>query len=84
MAKRPYSEDPIEKIVREALDRAGITYLRDAPLDFECGDFAIEVKQFHSERAIRQLAGRTDVILIQGRAAANAFARLVGAVGPET
>jgi len=69
--------DPIEKIVADALDAAGVKYRHDDPLDFECGGFSIEVKQFHSERAIRQLAGREDVILIQGRAAAEAFARLV-------
>ena len=74
---RERKEDPIEKIVREALDSAGVIYGRDDPLDFECGGFAVEVKQFHSERTIRQLADRTDVILVQGRAAAEAFARLV-------
>ena len=70
-------EDPIEKIVCEALNSIGVTYRRDDPLDFECEGFAIEVKQFHSERTIRQLKDRTYVILVQGREAAEAFARLV-------
>ena len=38
--------DPVEMIVAAALDARGITYRHDAPLDFECGDFAIEVKAF--------------------------------------
>lgn len=70
-------EDPVEKIIREALDAKGIAYRRDDPLDFECDGFAIECKQFPSERTTRQLAGRTDVILIQGVRAAQAFAALV-------
>lgn len=75
------ADDPIERIVADALDGAGIPYRRDAPLDFECEGFAIECKQFWSERAIRQLKGRSDVILIQGRVAAWAFAGLSARIG---
>ena len=71
------SNDPIELIVAAALDGRGIEYTHDSPLDFMCDGFCIEVKQFHSERTIRQLKGRTDVILIQGREAAHAFARML-------
>jgi len=67
---------PVERIVQAALDNLGVVYEVDAPLDFECDGFAIEVKQFHSERAIKQLANRQDVILIQGWGAARAFASM--------
>lgn len=69
--------DPVEKIVAAALDARGITYRHDDPLDFECGDFAIEVKAFSTPRTERQIKDRTDVILIQGRQAAHAFANLL-------
>ena len=70
-------DDPIEAIVASALDAADIAYRRDCPLDFECDGFAIEVKQFFTPRVTTQLEGRTDVILIQGRAAAEKFAKLI-------
>ena len=69
--------DPVEKIVAAALDARGITYRHDDPLDFECEDFAIEVKAFSTPRTERQIKDRTDVILIQGRQAAHAFAKLL-------
>ena len=77
MTDRKYTDDPIEKIIADALDGAGIKYRHDDPLDFECAGFAIEVKQFYSARALRQLDGRSDVILIQGRGAAKAFASMI-------
>ena len=45
-------EDPIEKIVREALEARGIAYLRDVGLDFYLPDYRlfIECKQFFTER----------------------------------
>ena len=70
--------DPIELIVANALTQAGVSYRYDDPLDFECQGFAIEVKQFATPRTASQIGNRTDVILIQGREAANAFARLIG------
>ena len=69
--------DPIEKIVADALDKANVSYRHDDPLDFECDGFAIEVKQFSTERTAKQIGDRTDVILIQGRSAADAFANLL-------
>ena len=77
MARQRNLNDPIEQIAARALDAAGIAYKHDSPLDFECEGFAIEVKQFSTERTYRQIEGRTDVILIQGREAAEAFARLI-------
>ena len=69
--------DPIEEIVKTALVKAGVSFVRDAPLDFECGGFAVEVTQFYTARKIRQLEGREDVIFIQGRKAAEAFSALL-------
>lgn len=68
---------PVEQIVKAALDRAGVRYRLDDPLDFECDGFAVEVKQFPTERTFKQIGNRTDVILIQGRKAAEAFAQLL-------
>lgn len=70
--------DPVESVIAAALDFAGISYTRDAPLDFMCDDFPdIECKRMYSERAIRQLKGRDNVILVQGLGAACALASLI-------
>ena len=79
-------EDPVEMIVAKALERAGVAYERDKEL--EPGRYTIdfylpymglwiEVCQFYTARKIEQLARLPDVILIQGRVAAEGFARLV-------
>lgn len=82
------SYDPIEATIECALLDAGIQFIRDgAPgnqdtgLDFllpESGVY-IECKQFHTERSNEQLARADNVILIQGRDAAHAFARMLTA-----
>lgn len=77
--------DPIEAIVASALTSAGVAFERDGantsrpPLDFYLPDFDlyIEVKQFHSDRIAGQMAKAENVIAIQGRAAALAFARMI-------
>ena len=69
--------DPVEKIIKECLDNLSIAYRRDDPLDFECQGFAIECKQFATPRTAAQIGLRTDVILIQGMAAARAFADML-------
>ena len=72
--------DPIEKIIADALDGAGISYRHEsdgAPLDFAVGDVLIEVKQFHSERTNAQLSKHHNVILVQGITAACWFARSI-------
>ena len=76
--------DPIEQIVADALYQAGIRYGRPRTgADFTLPDhgFDIECKQFYSERAIKQLEGREDIILIQGRKAAKGFALMLTAPG---
>ncbi|MEM6413216.1 MAG: hypothetical protein AAF720_00980 [Pseudomonadota bacterium] len=74
--------DPIEEIVEDALKASGMDYVRgdtnEMPLDFYLnGNVAIEVKQFHTPRIERQMAAQENVIVIQGREAAIAFASLV-------
>lgn len=72
--------DPVEAIVARALDDAGISYTRpDGTPDFKITAFnlEIEVKQFYSERVIRQLEGKENIILIQGKPAASYFYRLL-------
>lgn len=76
--------DPCERIVAGALDAAGIAWTNDPhqarELDFYLPGLRlwIEVKQMHSPRIAEQMARAPDVIAIQGRAAAEAFARLIG------
>jgi hypothetical protein len=76
--------DPIELIVAEGLGRAGIRFTHESDnksqgLDFLLPDFGvlIECKQFPSDRTGEQIAQFSNVILIQGRAAALAFVKLI-------
>lgn len=75
--------DPMERIIADALDAANIRYKTGhgghAPLDFYLIDFDvhIEVKQFHSNRIAEQMSRAPNVIAIQGRAAAEWFARRI-------
>ena len=84
--------DPIEKIVAAGLDAAGIKYRHDSEgdssgdsfgatfgLDFYLPDFDvfIEVKQLHSDRIAEQMGRVGDVIAIQGRTAAEFFAKAI-------
>lgn len=74
------SDDPVEKIVEAALDLALVTYERPpGGPDFVLTemDCVIECKQFYTERAVRQMAGQPNAILIQGVEAARAFAALI-------
>lgn len=76
--------DPIEDIVERALLRAKLGFTKDGEgntrgLDFHLTDFDIyiEVKQFHTDRVTEQMSRVSDVIVIQGRAAAEAFAKML-------
>lgn len=76
--------DPIEDMVAAALDATGLFYLRGQKTgepDFILPglNLEIECKQFYSERAVRQLDGKENIILIQGRAAASGFMSLLHA-----
>lgn len=76
--------DPMEQIIAEALDQAGIRYVTDhgggnpTNLDFglESG-IQIEVKQYHSARIADQMSRAPDVIAVQGRNAVMFMAHLL-------
>jgi len=83
-------EDPVEKIVADALVSANVLYRRDQEvfyptqnrnrsIDFYLPDFDlwIEVCQFYTPRKLEQLAVLQDAILIQGKGAALTFAKLL-------
>ena len=81
-------DDPIEAIVFDALTRAGIPFVmgRQAKgLDFLMteSDVYIECKQFHTPRTAEQMARVGNVIVIQGRGAATAFARMIAGSADE-
>ena len=79
--------DPMEKIMRDALDREGFVYTQDGRhggeanngLDFFLPDYGvhIEVKQFHSARIADQMSRAPNVIAVQGRDAVEFFAALL-------
>lgn len=76
--------DPIERIVADALDRRGVAYTIDGcgdtkGLDFRLlgTDVHVECKQFHTERAAEQMARAENIIVIQGRQAAEMFAAML-------
>jgi hypothetical protein len=75
--------DPIERIVADGLDAAGIAYVHEDAttkgLDFRlvASGVFIEVKQYHAARIATQMARDPNVIAIQGRAAAEWFAAML-------
>lgn len=78
-------EDPMERIIADALDAKGIRYVRDgqgdtANLDFylPADDVHIEVKRFHTDRIAEQMSRAPNVIAVQGEAAVRFFAALIG------
>ena len=82
--------DPMERIMRDALDRAHIRYRTDDGggnpygLDFHLldHDLHIEVKQFHSDRIAAQMARAPNVIVAQGRPAVEWLAKLIAPEQP--
>lgn len=78
-------DDPVEKIVANALNARGIRFVngddpRSVGLDFYLPDLRlhIEVKQFHTYRTAEQMSRVQDVIVIQGKHAARMFAEMIG------
>lgn len=77
--------DPMETVVAEALDIAGINYSRDlggtntVGLDFYLIDYDvhIEVKRFHTSRISEQMSRAPNVIALQGIEAVKLFASLI-------
>ncbi len=80
------TDDPVERQVEHALDRAGLSYERNKEIepgrysiDFYLPDLElwIEVCQFYTPRKIEQLSHIDNVILIQGMGAAVAFTKML-------
>jgi len=69
-----YYSDWLEKEIGEILESKGIEFIHESQnngsnLDFYLPKFDvyIEVKQYYSERIIKQISSRDNVILIQGK-----------------
>ena len=94
MAKaRTNLNDPIERMIAEALEASGIEFKRNPEnhLDFELPRHPlfsdsvtpvyIECKQFYSDRIAEQCSRAENVIVIQGAEAAKLFASLLRVYG---
>lgn len=79
--------DPMEQIIADALDAAGIQYTSDfnggnpARPDFYLPevDVYIEVKRFHSPRIADQMSRAPNVIAVQGKLAVEWLAAMISA-----
>ena len=75
------SNDPVESVIEDALISTGLGFRRgghgEADFVLASINLEIECKQFYSERAVRQLAGKENIILVQGKAAAAGFVKLL-------
>lgn len=84
MTKRTPTVDPVEELIASAMKRNKVKFLTSPDpacrgLDFYLPDYDVfvEVKQFHSGRISEQMSRAENVIAIQGRGAAKAFARIL-------
>lgn len=87
MAKRlrTVSPDPVEELIRQALTHSNLPHQHgldvDNGLDFflplPTGPVYIECKRFHTARIAEQMSRHTDVIAVQGMAAAGFMASLI-------
>lgn len=80
------SEDPLEEIIADALDAAGVPYERPADgLDFvlrnHWSGVAIECNRYFSPRLPPQIEGVSDVIVVQGMRAARVLAEMIDPPG---
>lgn len=76
--------DPMERLIADALDYAGIAYATDvgggnpSGLDFKLDNgIEIEVKRFHSPRIADQMARAPNVIAVQGKEAVEYLAEMI-------
>lgn len=75
--------DFLEKDIADALDAIRIRWVHESEkmigADFYLPDYNIyiEIKQYHSERAIKQLKDKNDAILIQGKSAVAFFIKML-------
>lgn len=75
----------MERLIADALDKAGVVYATDMGGESPCGlDFYlpdcnlhIEVKQFHSSRIAAQMSRAPNVIAVQGVVAVQWLANLI-------
>lgn len=73
--------DFLEQSVGETLEGGGVDFIHESEvkhepvLDFELPehDVHIEIKQFYSDRVIKQLKSKQNVIVLQGRKAVDFF-----------
>lgn len=82
--KKPVYTDHLEAQIGKALTEKGIKFIHGSQgnnqrLDFYLPDLNIylEVKQYHTERSLSQLASQDNIILIQGREAVAAFIQMI-------
>lgn len=82
--------DPIESIVRKALEASPLLFVEEEDpmakgMDFYLPilDIHIEVKQFHSDRIAEQMSRAANVIAIQGADAARLFAQMLTSGAPQ-
>ncbi len=81
----PNYADNLERMVGVCLSENGIKFIhesephQDQILDFYLPEYKIhiEVKRYYSERILKQLVDRENVILLQGIQAVYAFVRLI-------
>lgn len=76
------SDDPLEQIIASALEESNVPFIRsfgrlDFMVQFGCLHIGIEVTRMCTPRKLDQMASVSDAILIQGEAAAHAFAKLL-------
>ncbi len=85
MDKQPYS-DELEKQIGIRLNECDIKFERNQRLDFYLPDYGVylEVKKYHSERSVSQLASQENIVLIQGKEAVTFFCRaLIGGLSKQ-
>jgi len=76
--------DHLEKQIAEVLDSLGIDFVHESEDKYQELDFwlprhdvYIEVKQFHASRIEKQMASRSNVIVLQGRKSVELFKTLL-------
>lgn len=82
--------DFLEESLGESLNGKGIEFIHESEiktepvLDFHLPehDIHIEIKQFYSDRIIKQLQSKQNVIVLQGRKAVDFFNKLISSSNP--
>jgi hypothetical protein len=76
--------DPMERLIGDALDDADIPYIHNVPAGYGTLDFYlplqdvyIEVKRFYSDRIDRQMSSAQNIIVCQGKEAVLFLAKAI-------